>query len=633
MHEPAGLDVPMIYMYDLLEGKTNVYTMDYRGTGRSEQLTCQASAPSSLNGGMDPSDVPECAQELEDKYGDLAAFSTTSAAKDLVSFISYYTNDFSSTIYGVGYGTNWVESIMHLDPPEVTGYVLDSVTTTSGVSSDKFFNLSSVDINAAVPLYCAFSKEKSPVCDKLKLDDYDGNGIIYERDEYWNKHATIPNQASVLLMSSKLDPAAPYQYAKHLFGVFDGENKELVTFENTAGSNLIDRGTYEYMCGSIILASYVQNNGNLAKLDKSCALEKTALNWTTLIEYQYGFLSTDDAFSSDYQDAAQICLLWYLFGRASDLALLRKPNISIDAGNVLFVRFIRMKTSEEQGLSLFPGTEFETCPMLAMALAMLIQTAHQRTSSTTYPQDQAAITLSPDVPLLDILDHPVDTTALGAPSAAGVEKTPTVYSQVNRVLDRIAAAAGVTAALTSHSFRRGGAQHANGSGELTARQDGLRGGFPHLTDAQFESVRNMTGIFGGDALRNLAAATPAEQVERIEAFDTYERGLIAHVQGLQAPAAEMKPAQPKPLRLKVNPYEGKEGENLHFWVREVELAMDAALISTERLRVAFALSNLGGRTKTWAYTREATTPGCFTTWAQLCQQLRAAFIPANYESR
>ncbi|POM66479.1 Gag protein [Phytophthora palmivora] len=89
-----------------------------------------------------------------------------------------------------------------------------------------------------------------------------------------------------------------------------------------------------------------------------------------------------------------------------------------------------------------------------------------------------------------------------------------------------------------------------------------RGEFPHLTDSQFESVRKMVGIFGGDALRSLAAATPAEQVERIEAFDTYERGLIAHVQGLQTPVAEMKPAQPKPLRLNVNPYEGKEGLGL-----------------------------------------------------------------------
>ncbi|POM68242.1 Hypothetical protein PHPALM_15624, partial [Phytophthora palmivora] len=66
--------------------------------------------------------------------------------------------------------------------------------------------------------------------------------------------------------------------------------------------------------------------------------------------------------SSDYHDAALLCMLKYLFGRASVLALLHKPNISIDVGNVLFVRFIRMKTSEEQGLSLFSGTEFETCP-------------------------------------------------------------------------------------------------------------------------------------------------------------------------------------------------------------------------------------------------------------------------------
>ncbi|POM58827.1 Gag protein [Phytophthora palmivora] len=127
-----------------------------------------------------------------------------------------------------------------------------------------------------------------------------------------------------------------------------------------------------------------------------------------------------------------------------------------------------------------------------------------------------------------------------------------------------------------------------------------RAEFPHLTDSQFESVRKMVGIFRGDALRSLAAATPAEQVERIEAFDTAFRSR-AEAAG---PVAEMKQSQPKPLRLKVKPYEGKEGENLHFWVREVELAMDAALISTERLRVAFALSNLG-----------------------------VAFLPANYEYR
>ncbi|POM61685.1 hypothetical protein PHPALM_29267 [Phytophthora palmivora] len=461
MHNPTGLDVPTVYLYDFLEGKANVYTMDYRGTGRSEQLNCQASASSSLSD-MDPLDVPECAQELEDKYGDLAAFSTTSAAKDLVNFISDYTNDFSTTIYGVGYGTIWVERVMHLNPPEVTGYVLDGVLRTSGATPDTFFNASSVDIYAGeigddflslcakdsicnarfkkkglqatiehlmtkfdknpsstcakivktlksgqdddspsfvlrfllgsllqdpalrtfiptvayrllrcepndadvlahfinrlnqdmypednkstdysvvldnlvtfsemwetptpsvsnlkaqfekttlnawqaylqVPRYCAYSKEKSSVCDKLKLGDYTGNGIIYERDEYWNKPATIPSQASVLLMSSKLDPAAPYQYAKHLFDALDGENKELITFEYTAGGNLVDMGTYEYSCGLLLLVSYVQSSGNLDKLDKFCITdEKASLNWTTPIDYQYAFLSTDDAYDGEF---------------------------------------------------------------------------------------------------------------------------------------------------------------------------------------------------------------------------------------------------------------------------------------------------------------------------------------------
>ncbi|KAG3232062.1 hypothetical protein PI124_g22851 [Phytophthora idaei] len=90
-----------------------------------------------------------------------------------------------------------------------------------------------------------------------------------------------------------------------------------------------------------------------------------------------------------------------------------------------------------------------------------------------------------------------------------------------------------------------------------------RNEFPHLNDSQYESVRKMAGIFGMEALQSLVAATPAEQVERVNAFDTYERGLIAHVRGsMQPPTAEVKPYHQKPLRLTVNPYEGKEGETL-----------------------------------------------------------------------
>ncbi|EGZ05121.1 hypothetical protein PHYSODRAFT_534817, partial [Phytophthora sojae] len=118
-------------LYSQLKGEANVYTMDYRGVGQSTPLKCAALAKSSSFVDLDLELVPACAKELEEKYGDLAAFSTTSAAMDLTTFISKYGNDFSTTLYGVSYGTIWVERVMHLNPPEVTGYVLDSVATTS----------------------------------------------------------------------------------------------------------------------------------------------------------------------------------------------------------------------------------------------------------------------------------------------------------------------------------------------------------------------------------------------------------------------------------------------------------------------------------------------------------------------
>ncbi|KUF85156.1 hypothetical protein AM587_10001254 [Phytophthora nicotianae] len=246
------------------------------------------------------------------------------------------------------------------------------------------------------------------------------------------------------------------------------------------------------------------------------------------------YLYVNASCSSDYQDAALLCLLWHLFGRASDLALLRKPNVSIDAGNVLFVRYIRMKTSEEQGLSLFAGTEFETCPMLAMALAPLMQTAPSPSVIDNLPEtpDQAAISLSPDVSLLEVLDHPADTTGLGVPSTTGVATTPTVYSHVNRVLDRITVAAGVDATLTSHSFRRGGAQHANGSGELTARWIFDRGawnmsttnkGFNYIFNTSKEDHKVSNILSGHDADAKVV-------LQNLVSFDSHTRSVISSFQ-------------------------------------------------------------------------------------------------------
>ncbi|KAK1946692.1 hypothetical protein P3T76_002244 [Phytophthora citrophthora] len=174
--------------------------------------------------------------------------------------------------------------------------------------------------------------------------------------------------------------------------------------------------------------------------------------------------------SSDYQDAALLCLLWYLFGRASDLALVRKQNLSVDAAEVFF---IRMKTAEEQGLSLSPDTDFISCPLHAIAVALITQDAPCVDLIDNLPAVRvtAAVNLTPATSLLEILNNPEDFATLAAPATPTASDTtaPTICARVNRVLDRVMVAAGVAEALTSHPFSRGGAQHVNGCDGLTQR--------------------------------------------------------------------------------------------------------------------------------------------------------------------
>ncbi|GMF20215.1 unnamed protein product [Phytophthora fragariaefolia] len=112
------------------------------------------------------------------------------------------------------------------------------------------------------------------------------------------------------------------------------------------------------------------------------------------------YLYKNASSSSDYQDAELLGLLWYLFGRASNLSLVRKPNLSVDAAEVFVVRFIRMNTSEEQGLSLFPDADFTTCPLHAIATALITQTAPSVALIDNLPEIPVGddVTLTPATP-------------------------------------------------------------------------------------------------------------------------------------------------------------------------------------------------------------------------------------------
>ncbi|KAE9319706.1 hypothetical protein PF008_g18207 [Phytophthora fragariae] len=91
-----------------------------------------------------------------------------------------------------------------------------------------------------------------------------------------------------------------------------------------------------------------------------------------------------------------------------------------------------------------------------------------------------------------------------------------------------------------------------------------------------------------------------------------------------------RPTTTKPVKMSVPTFDGKDADSLVFWVREIKIALSAGQIYDARAQVVFALSNLG---RVWAMVRETATPGYFTSWSFMEQELRSTFFLANVAYR
>ncbi|ETP43545.1 hypothetical protein F442_09713 [Phytophthora nicotianae P10297] len=163
----------------------------------------------------------------------------------------------------------------------------------------------------AKPSYCAFSKEKSDSCDEFEVGNYAAKGIIYERDQYWNKTATIPNNTSDLMCSGGLDPQTPPYVAESFFRALEGDNKELVSFDyiphSSLGSSFMVDGDQESStCGIKLLASYIMNDGDLKRLNRTCLDEMPPFSLTIPLELMHSFMRTDDTYDGIYKTSLSI---------------------------------------------------------------------------------------------------------------------------------------------------------------------------------------------------------------------------------------------------------------------------------------------------------------------------------------
>ncbi|GMF40040.1 unnamed protein product [Phytophthora fragariaefolia] len=185
---------------------------------------------------------------------------------------------------------------------------------------------------------------------------------------------------------------------------------------------------------------------------------------------------------------------------------------------------------------------------------------------------------------------------------------------------------------------------------LTTRQ-----GFPHLTDTHLATLEKMASLLGEAAFAGFPNLSTEQQKARVERFDKYESSLIAHVSAAaqEADRVAMKaeaqsaaqasatnaasfaarPTTSRPVNMSIPTFDGKDSDSLVFWVREIEIALSAGQIYDARAQVVFAVSKLAGRARAWAMARETATPGYFTAWSFMEQELRSTFLLANVAYR
>ncbi|OWZ10106.1 hypothetical protein PHMEG_00017093 [Phytophthora megakarya] len=191
-----------------------------------------------------------------------------------------------------------------------------------------------------------------------------------------------------------------------------------------------------------VLERYGMKRESRSFVNKALTCTKKSLKM--MVMYLYSIAST----ASNYLDAGLLYLLWYLFGRASDLTLFRK-----------------------QELSLFSDYDFTACPLLAITLALATPSAPTASLLNQLLEQSVKLqtTLTPTAPLIDLINHhkgvaPFQPSEDAADSKKPADDGPGVHSYVNRVLGSVVQKTCITERLRSHSFRRGGDQLANAVG-------------------------------------------------------------------------------------------------------------------------------------------------------------------------
>ncbi|KAK1946451.1 hypothetical protein P3T76_002004 [Phytophthora citrophthora] len=149
----------------------------------------------------------------------------------------------------------------------------------------------------------------------------------------------------------------------------------------------------------------------------------------------------------------------------------------------------------------------------------------------------------------------------------------------------------------------------------------------HLSDPEWEALQRLSQVIGEAAVATtLRTLSPTEQHGVALGYIVKEQRDVA------ASVASLNP-RVESLKLHVSTYTGKEDETLLRWLVELDTAVAARRIVDPMSKVAFAMSCLGGRARSWAYGRRLSDPTCFSTYEVFKEELKLAFEPPKNEFR
>ncbi|POM73931.1 LOW QUALITY PROTEIN: Putative retroelement [Phytophthora palmivora] len=143
----------------------------------------------------------------------------------------------------------------------------------------------------------------------------------------------------------------------------------------------------------------------------------------------------------------------------------------------------------------------------------------------------------------------------------------------------------------------------------------VRADRPHLSDPEWEALQRLSTVIGEAAVASMLRTLPPTEQHGVA---------LGFIMREQRDAVASKPVSPS-----VTP----RAEHLKLHLVELDIAITARRIVDPLSKVAFAMSCLGGRARSWAYGHRLTDPTCFSTYEAFKEELKLAFEPPQNEFR